>query len=481
MMDEYLLNLIKKHYYSPIGLFLGIPLIAFIIVVPLDGFFEKGIPDFVIRLYIYLGLYFLWAVIWMFLRNYFTRNKKNKIGIVIAIKTENNRQKLLIKNDFAEGVKQLLKEHNLWSLFNTIVLQDYKANKAFGILKEYSEIKDEYIKSDKYKEFPSTKENKLYEKFNKKIHGHFYVWGTIKLRQDVQPTYFIRLDALVVHRPIHIKASTKISRDFISVFPKMISFREKFEVRGFETASQHISVAIRYMTGIAAFVSGDVFVAYRLHKGLQNEIDKKKYPPSNVEEILNRLKDFLHLELVLLAKYYYEKEKNLNKFKEMLAEAEKLNDKDYRVLVLNSLKAFVIDRDPIKSLQYLRKASRVHKGEYTWLYNKAFIYMYLEKYKLGDSDYKRLRRISFPDEKSVVEQCINFNEELLKNEPDKKQSYYILGYLYYIKKKNLPMALDMFEKFIKETKNEEKYEYLFVRAKAYLDEIKTGMGIKKKT
>ncbi|MHA1372417.1 MAG: hypothetical protein ACTSRA_22175, partial [Promethearchaeota archaeon] len=167
----------------------------------------------------------------------------------------------------------------------------------------------------------------------------------------------------------------------------------------------------------------------------------------------------------------------LRKFNKLTAEAEKLYDKDYLILILNSIKAFQIDRNPLKSLQYLKKAKRVSKGEYTWLYNKAFIYMYLEKFELGFKDYKRLREVSFQGEESIVDQCINFNMELLKNEPDKKQSFFILGYLYYVKKKNLPIALENFEKFIKEISSDTKYEYLRKRAVTYLGQIKRKMGL----
>lgn len=476
-MEGQLFNLLKKYYYSIIGLLLGIPLIAVSIIIPLDGFLEKGIPRFFTRLFIYCGIYLIWVILWLILRNYYPKKKEDKIGIVFAIKTENDKQKLLIKNDFAEGIQKLLKENNLLSLFDTIVLQDYKANKALGILKNYLDKKSEYIREDKFKDFYKTKENKIYEKLNRKVNGHFYVWGEIKKRQDTEPTYYISLDALVVHRPIPIKASTKITQDFLAVFPKKISFYEKLEVRGFEIASHIIYMAIRYVTGIAAFVSGDIFVAYKLHYGLQNEIEKHTPIPPNLVNISKRLKEFLYLELVLQAMYFYHKKQDFNKFKELLTEAEKLNDKDYTVLVLNSLRAFVIDRDPLKSLQYLRKARRVHEGEYTWLYNKAFIFMYLEKFELGYKDYKRLRGLSFAGEDSIVDQCINFNKELIKNEPDKKQTFFILGYLYFTKKKNLPMALDNFEKFMKDACADSKYDYLCTRAVTYINDIKTKMGL----
>ena len=472
-----MLNLMKKYYYSVLGLILGIPFILVFVIAPFDRFLEKGILKFSTRALIYLGVFIIWIIIWIFLKQYFPKTKKNKIGFIIAIKTENDKQKLLIKNDFADKVKELLRTNNLLSLFDTIILQDYKAEKAWSILKDYSDKRSEYIREDKFQEFSKTKENKTYEKLNNKIKGHFYIWGSIKLRKDNEPTYFITFDAVVVHRPIPIKASTKIAKDFLSVFPKGISFREKMEVGGFETASQYISIAVRYMTGVAAFISGNVFVSYKLHKGLPEEIDKIKLPQQNLEVISKSLKEYLFLELFFQSKYFYEKKKDLNKFQELLAEAEKISAQDYHVLVLNSVKAFVIDREPLKSLQYLRKASKVNQGDYTWLFNKAFIYMYLEKFEYGDKDYKRLRGLTFPGEEIIVDQCIAFNEELLINESSKKQSLYILGYLQYVKKNNLPLALEKFEEFLSETEENLMFDYLRVRAITYIGEIKKDMKL----
>jgi len=174
---------------------------------------------------------------------------------------------------------------------------------------------------------------------------------------------------------------------------------------------------------------------------------------------------------------FYQIKHDFKNFEKSLAEAEKLNDKAYSILILNSIKAFSIDRNPLEALHYLKKAKGVSKGDYTWLYNKAFIYMYLEKFDLGLKNYKKLRNISFANEESTVNQCIAFNENLLQEEPNKKQSLFILGYLYYTKKNNFPIALEKFEQFIQETKNIKKYDYLRTRAKTYIGEIKKEMQL----
>ena len=302
-MFEQLLNFLKKNYYSISGFLAGLLLIAYVLISLLDPFLEKGIKEFSIRLIIYLTIFGIWTVLWIILKNYFPKKRKDKIGIVIAIRTENEKQKLLIKNDLVEGMKKLLKENSLLDLFHLIVLQDYKAIKASKIIDDYNNKKKEFIKKKKFKDFNKAKENKIFEKLNKKINGHFYIWGTIKKRQDIQPKYFINLDALVVHRPIKLIASRKIARDFKAIMPKDISFFENFEVPGFEIASSQIFMAIRYITGIAAFVSRDIFIAFKLHNGLQREINKYEPIPPNLKFISKKLCKILFLELVIQAKF----------------------------------------------------------------------------------------------------------------------------------------------------------------------------------
>jgi len=478
-VEEYLANLTKKYFFSIRGLLTEIFLIILVLVYYFDAFMEKGIKIFLIRLFIYLGICILWFILWIYLRNYFPKNKKGKIGIVMAIKTESKKQKVLIKSDFIKGVKKQLRRNNMLNLFHFIVLQDYKANKAGDILQDYVDRKIEYIRKDIFKDFHKTVENKKYERLNKEINGHFYVWGTIKKRQDVQPKYFITIDSLVVHRPISLKTSNQIAIEFLKIFPKEISFYETLEAKGFEVASSDIFMAIGYITGIAAFVSGDNFLAYELHCGLKNEINGRRFIPPNLEVISKKVKQFLYIELIQQAHYFYQIKNDLEKYKEVSAKAEELNDKGYAILVINSIIAFQIERNPVKSIQYLKKAKRVSKGDYTWLYNIAFVYMYLEKFDFGFKYYKRLRGLSFPGEDAIVDQCINFNEDLLKNEPEKKQSLFILAYLYFTKKENLPMALENFEKFTEVARADSKYNYLYTRAVTYISEINKKMELKK--
>ena len=103
--------------------------------------------------------------------------------------------------------------------------------------------------------------------------------------------------------------------------------------------------------------------------------------------------------------------------------------------------------------------------------------MYVGKFEKGFNDYKKLTTISFQTEKNIVEECIDFNKQLIEQEQDKKQTLFVLGFLYYKKVGNYPLALDYFERFEIETKGNGEYEYLLKRSATYIGELKKEMEI----
>jgi hypothetical protein len=150
------------------------------------------------------------------------------------------------------------------------------------------------------------------------------------------------------------------------------------------------------MTGIVALVSFELLTAYDLHRSLMDDIENHPLPPPTVIFLRKRIKEALYSETVVLAQYHYDKVRDLAKFSQYLKEAEYINENGYEVLVLISVRAFINERDPLKALQYLKRARIVNDGEFTWFYNKAFIYMYLGKFELGYKDYRKLKDITFP-------------------------------------------------------------------------------------
>jgi hypothetical protein len=104
--------------------------------------------------------------------------------------------------------------------------------------------------------------------------------------------------------------------------------------------------------------------------------------------------------------------------------------------------------------------------------------MYLGKFEKGVKLYKKINKIFFRGEEIIINECIDFNKEIVENEPDKIQSLFILGYLFYNKILNFPLALEYLEKFKEKANKKAGYDYLVSCTNSYLSEIHSQMKIK---
>ena len=477
---EFLYNLLKKHFYSPFGLIIGY---AFLIlgIKFLNPEIKSIIQDKNIRVSLYLFSLIFWTFSWIISRNYFPKANRDKIGILVAINSENEKQKNRIKVDFTKRLKNDLERNNLLNLFHILIFNDYRSVAAKDILQKYVEKREEFDKNkiDFKSRSKVPKEFKKWEKFKNKVRVHFYIWGTIIERLEVENKYLLDISGLVVHRPLKKIQRDKIRKQFISVFPKEISFFEKFEISGFRFTADTVYIAARYITGLAALYSGDPRTALKLHKGLKGEINRYINPlPPNLSQINRNISNLILTENNLIARYEYAINKNIRATKSFLDKCLKQNPCHYDSLILKSYIAFKDEKNPVLSIKLLNKARRYCMGDYTWLYNKAFILMYLGKFEDSYKLYKKIKDLTFPNEPRIVEESIKFNEELLKIEPNKLQSFFVIGFLYFFKKNNLPMAFDSFEKFIKAANNKTEYDFLSNITIGFLSEIKEALKLK---
>lgn len=480
-MEEKLKRLFEENFYTPRGLFAGIGLLFFAIISGIDSFLEKGVSSLKIRTIIYLLFLIIWVVIWWYARDHYPKNPKGKVGLLLAISTENDKQKIRIKNDLAEGIKKLLVQHSLSHMVNIIILEDFKANKVSEIVQKYSikkgKVEHNYIDLDtieKERKLKDTKEYRDFIKLNRKLNCNFYVWGKIKERQDIENKYFIDLEALVLHKPLEKKPAETIKKEFVSIFPKEVSFPEKIEVKGFELTSDMIFIAAMYITGKAVFLSGDPFTAYELHRNLQKRINKF-LPLPNLQNMADNLKRLLIAELVLKAETAYRSGDSASA-KKFLDEAELIDSKNYDLLVSQSYFVFNEYKDVTKALDYLQKASEVGSEDYTWLYNRAFIYMYIGEFEKAIKDYKKLSGIKFLSEPKIVDECIEYIRNLIEKEQDKYQLLFAISYLYHHKKGDLDNALKYYNTFKEKACSDGKYEYLCVRADTFINEIQKKLS-----
>ncbi len=455
---KYILENLPKKRALFIGFF--VLLSSFLL---LDNFIEKICSDPLYRFLIYLLVFIEWFIFWFYKKKVLPKNSKSKIGLVICINAENDKQKIRIKNDFAGRLDKLILGNNLGKIVNIIFLNSYQAERV-------SKILDQYVKNKHGKE-----ELKNWNSTQKSMRSHFFIYGNIKERQDMENKYFIDLEALVVHAPVNVSVKKQIKKEFLSVWYKQISFQEKIEFRGFEFAADSIFVAVEYIVGIAALVSGDIELALKLHNNLNNNPYFQKFTPlpPNLKHAKEELKNLLTEENYLLARYYY-KQNNLEKCYNCLNQSF-LIQQSYGALLLRSIIEFCNENNPEKALNTIYESKKLAKNDGTWRYSEGFLLMYLEKYDKAVKVYKKIIENSYPGEESTLKEVYEFNDNILKNNPEKVQLFFVLGYLKYKKDSNYPEAYDYFEEFLSKANN--KYDFLIEKAISYKAELEQKMKI----
>ncbi len=476
-MEQKLVGLFERYYHSIWGLFIGMVISFIFIVLFVDSFLKTEIPFNVRLLYYSFFLFIYWPIIWFLIRNYFPKCKKSSIGIVIAIISENEKQKLRLKNDFVNRIKELCVSNNL-RMMDIVVLNDYQSGILLNRAINWFNAQDEIKKSGRVdnQQYNMMRE---WEDIKKKTRGHYYIYGDIKERKDAQNKYYLKLNSAVIHSHVNFSISDKIRKEMDQTFPRQISIEENFELRGFQITADMIFYSTEYILGICALVSNDPKMALQIHQTLFNNLQKLNTRTPQQNDIYNKLKGSIAEELTYLGRIEFLTSRDMKKVNDYLDEALKYDPNSFIAIGTRSYLAIVGENDVYKASRWAKKG-KTNKDDFTWLYNEAYIDMEKGQYERGFKKYLRLEKITFNNEINTVDECIATDEYLYKSNMNKKQILFILGWLYLKKKNNNPIALEKFENFIKEAINDTSFIFLIKQARLYISIIESEMDLKTK-
>jgi tetratricopeptide (TPR) repeat protein len=472
---EYI-NYIKENFSSNTALLIGVVFI-FSIVNLFDSLIIKIVPNTYDRFSIYGFILIFFLISWLYERLHFPSKKKNYVGLVICIRSENDKQKIRLKNDFLKRLESLIIENKLDDEIQIIPLKEYQANLVIPILKKIGATINRMLltgaKPDK-----NIPEINKWLKIQKRIHGHFFVFGDIKERmEEGKNNYYFDLDALVTHAPTDLLVQKRIHEEFINVWFKRIWFQENDELKGFMVAAELLYLAIKYITGTAAVISGDPFLALKLHQNLINDFDKFKTLPPNLINTKKQTLFMIAVESIIIARWHQENG-DIENAKKYLSISLKAEPKNYDAFMLQSVIDFTNDNNPEKAINSVEKAMLIAPDEEgTWRYNKAFLLMYQEKFDEALKIYNIISKTNFNGEDKIINGIIKFNENFIKINPDKIQSLFIIGYLKLKKESNYPEALKYFEEFLAKAKEGKKYDLLTKKAYKYKIELEKKMNL----
>lgn len=433
-------------------LFIGF-LLFFGMFVAADGFLSQY-TSLKIRSIFYLAILLSWVIFWLFNKFYLPRNKKNKVGMVIAIFSENENERKKLKADFIAKLKKDFRQEGILNFSEIIFLKNHFSKK----------IKD------------SADPKKTLEKINKKIKAHFYVWGDIKKRPDGDEgeKYFLNFQGYVIHSPISKNLSQQISIDFSKVLPREVNFLEKRSFKGFEASAELVHLAAKYIIGIAAFVSQDPLLALKLHDGLKDQFNAHNPLPPFLQDIVKRIPLLISDETMWIARWHHINQR-LDETKSFLKRSLVENGENYGAWLFKAIIDFSVDKNIEEALKSIEKAEKYSSNSFEWIYSKAFLSFWSANYDQALKLCHKIKKQNYLNEEITCEEVRVFNLNILNNDKSKPQLYFWIGYLSYFKENNLRNALQDFEEF--EKLADKTMGSLTQKSSAYLQEIRQKMKI----
>lgn len=374
------------------------------------------------------------------------KNKKDKIGIILAIKTENNKEKLRLENDLLLPLERYLTNSNLSENFYLIRYPQFLAEKLTNL-----EVAKKYLKKSK---------------------GHLALFGELIERNlERDNNYIFRLHGMVRHAPITYTKKAELAKDFSEILPRQIIFPETKEILGFDATQSLLGSVVKYIIAYAARASFDVELAYELFDGLYGELEAVSKTDFPVElqirgKCKNQLIDCLTIKVSRLYEDYAAERKAEHIFaaKPFVEKILQLDPEHYQGRLMKAILLF--KEDSID--EAINELIHIHNSDSAWRYSLGFLYAYkgdildaLEQYKEANAG------ISTPN-------VLNDTEVFISEEIDKKpqlvQLLFFRGLLNYKGKGDYVLAKIDFESFLASNKAN-KDTKLVELAKKFLNQI----------
>lgn len=441
-MIEKIYDIATSHFHKWYGL-LSALLLEIIILLFVYGLVPKG------------EVSFKWYVIWMsvvaiiilagwaFYVWHYPKRSRDRLGVAIAIQVEDSEDSTFFTKDFLAPFKN--KIHDLNLPFDVLVLRNHQSENVVTV-------------DDARKVLKKTK-------------AHFCIWGSIKKRKNAPEgeKYLFSLNGIVIHQPIREVQKVLLRTEFNALLPNMLVFEEKLQFESFDFRANQAVVALDYITGRAALLSGDFNTAIRLHESLYTAIQNGQRHPISKETI----KNLLSLEYDLKASYEFFNPSAGGAYAESVKKSLQYNQNNYGALLKRAVVEFDNGVGDARVALNTIKQAKDHASGYHWLYSKAFLHFWLEEYDEALKCCDKLKEKSYGGEEITVAEVQRFNENLLKSF-DKPQLYYWLGFVNFVKSKNPSLADKYFQEFIE--KANDSMKDLKIRAESYLSSIKKEIG-----
>ena len=412
---------VEKNFYAPQGL-ISILLIESVLLL---DFLEVNY-----KLYLMGIIIVITTIIWFYLRR-IPRTKPNKVGIVIAISTENKNEYKMIKADLIHNLSELLTNSNKKHDFQIIVYPEYYAKKV-------NLSSDEEIK-----------------KYGLKSKASFIIFGRSRSQRKVQGRSYIALNlrGMVFHKVVDENIHMNLEKEFTELFPSNLLIPEDNELFGFELTSQWIAMTSKYIIAIASMISWDFEYAIDLFESLMDII---KQSPNSINDVPKKIKERIPRHLIgmyhalaihqnMEYRKYHDKQ-YLDLMKIYLDKIENLDENYYPHKLTKSIYFFYQGEVAAAKALIDSCSGETDSG---WRYSQAFLLAYENKLSKAHSMY--MKAFSAEIDQYLLLDIESFINDVLFQEPQKCQLYYCLGLINFHKKKDYFLAKNDFEMFLNNT------------------------------
>jgi hypothetical protein len=422
-----LIELAQQNWQKIIGLVCTIAAAFIIETVILVSTKTSGIPAIIVYSITAISVIIIW-----FYSKRIPKIPKGKVGFVVCIQYSNKIEEQTIREDFIKTLRRLLMSGPVGQTFHFLEMPQH-------ISESINDIYDAHA-------------------LRSKTRSHFLIFGRVRLRNlGGQDHHVFELDGIVAHKPLEHKISAQLSSEFGELFPRRLHISTENDLLSLNFTSEWTECVAKYIIGIASSCSLDLDYAEHLYRDVQSKLSaiQTDFP------IFAKLKQRLPIRFseIYIARSkicikHWQKTKdqtalsplasNLSKISPLLAD-------NYQVLLLRGIEAFLNGRRIRDAIEYTKKCSLY--DDPVWHLNLAFLRAYQKNLVKSIKQYRICTNYDLsPITLAEVEDFIVW---ILKEEPEKYQYYYCLGFFNWKIKEDLHRAVDDFEEFLKHVKEEE--------------------------
>jgi tetratricopeptide (TPR) repeat protein len=424
------------------------------VVIPfINNYWQNSLIHFGLIVAVLLTIFFYW----LHYRYVFPKKNASKLNIIIAIVTENAKQKVRISNDFANQIRDLLRKYNLDDSYELIILHNHLSESIVKKIHSFYQAK-------------KTKDTEGIENFDqlkKRLNAKLIVYGDLVERNASNNTYIFNLDAVLFHKPTDSSRGKVLHKEFIALWKHEISFLGTEESTGFKINAENIFFNAAYMIGLATFVDNNYKQGIIIWEALEQHVKTKSELSEYKDKIFKLKASSYWLQSTLLFFQGEIEESRIYRDKYL-----SLIPNDYDKYLGEAITQVKIRNNPEVALELVDKASKIAPSDNgTWRYSKFYLLIKLSRCKEALAFLDEILRFNYPTEIDTLAQVISYNTTCINEDPKHLQTHFIIG-VFRFKKLNQPiLAYEELDAFINSKETPKEWDPLKERAEEYLSEI----------